>query len=94
MGTARSAGVLASIAANVQAIRRKRGLTQMELAEKANVELRQLQRAESGRIDFGLIALVQIATALDVPPGRFFRAARLAAPKLGRPKKRAAKRGE
>lgn len=91
MARERSEDVLRRVAANLRTIRRRRGLTQAALAELADLELRQLQRAESGRMDFGLVTLDILARALGVPPGRFFRDAELAEPRRGRPpsKKRA-----
>jgi ribosome-binding protein aMBF1 (putative translation factor) len=77
--------VLRSLAANVRAIRRRRGLTQDRLAELAKLDLRQVQRAESGRVDVGLLTLSALAAALDVAPGRLLRSATLEPPRLGRP---------
>ncbi|NOU27133.1 MAG: helix-turn-helix transcriptional regulator [Polyangiaceae bacterium] len=87
MASEDGAGVLRSVAANVRAIRRRRDLTQAALAERADLEVRQLQRVESGKMDCGIVALAAIAAALEVPIGRLFRVASLPAPTRGRPRR-------
>jgi transcriptional regulator with XRE-family HTH domain len=79
-------GVLESLAANLVRGRRRFGITQAKLAELADLDLRQVQRAESGRIDVGIVTLVVLARALDLAPGQLLRAARLVRAGRGRPK--------
>ncbi|MBX3226280.1 MAG: helix-turn-helix transcriptional regulator [Labilithrix sp.] len=88
MARTRGEDVLQKVAANLRSLRQRRGLTQAALAEIADMELRQLQRAESGRMDFGLVTLDILARALEVSPGRFFRKAALPEPRRGRPPKK------
>jgi transcriptional regulator with XRE-family HTH domain len=78
--------ILRSIAANVQKWRTRRGLTQAELAERANVELRFVQRVEQAQVNFGVVALVSLAGALAVKPGELLSEAELAPAVRGRPK--------
>jgi transcriptional regulator with XRE-family HTH domain len=77
--------VLRSVAANIRSLRRRRGLTQAALAEKARLDLRQIQRAESGRVDIGIVAVAAVAEALEVLPGRLFRHAPFSPQPPGRP---------
>jgi transcriptional regulator with XRE-family HTH domain len=85
-------GVLESVAANLVRARRRFGFTQAKLAELADLDLRQVQRAESGRIDVGIVTLVVLARALDIAPGQLLRAARLVRAARGRPKAKKKKR--
>ena len=77
--------VLTSIAANVRRLRLRRGLSQAQLAERADLELRQLQRIEQAVTNFGVVTLVRLAEALGVRPGALLRRAPLAAARKGRP---------
>jgi transcriptional regulator with XRE-family HTH domain len=63
-------------------------LTQDELAEAADLDLRRVQRVERAEVDVGLVALSALADALDVPPGRLFRPATFEVPRKGRPSNR------
>jgi transcriptional regulator with XRE-family HTH domain len=83
---------LESVAANIVRTRRRLGLTQAALAERAQMELRQVQRAESGTIDVGIGSLVVLAQALEVAPGRLLRPASLVRAGRGRPKAKTARR--
>jgi transcriptional regulator with XRE-family HTH domain len=85
------ARTLRAIAANVQTWRTRRALTQAQLAELAELDVRFLQRVEQGRINFGVVALIELAEALSVTPAALLRPAELAQAKRGRP--RAAKQG-
>jgi len=77
---------LERVAANIVRNRRRLGLSQAALAERADLDVRQVQRAETGRIDVGIVTLVALATALDVAPGRLLLRARLVRAGPGRPK--------
>ncbi|MBI5479937.1 MAG: helix-turn-helix transcriptional regulator [Deltaproteobacteria bacterium] len=77
--------VLASIAANVRAQRAQLGLSQAQLAERADLELRHLQRIERGRTNFGVVTLVWLAEALGVRPGTLLRRSALPPTRHGRP---------
>jgi transcriptional regulator with XRE-family HTH domain len=80
--------VLTRIAANIRALRRRHNLTQADLAEGAELDLRQIQRAESGTREVGVVTLALIAHALKVSAAHLFRPASLAPTRHGRPPKR------
>jgi transcriptional regulator with XRE-family HTH domain len=88
----RATQALASIAANVARLRVARGLTQEQLAELVEVDLRHLSRVERAGSDISVTLLVALACALEVPPSRLLRTAILPAPRRGRPPAREAKR--
>jgi transcriptional regulator with XRE-family HTH domain len=88
MRDARAGVVLTSIAANVRRWRERRSLSQAALAEAASLDLRALQRIEAGAINFGVVALVALADALDVSPAVLVRRAALKPTKPGRPARR------
>lgn len=80
--------VLQSIAANVRRLRVRQKLTQAQLAEMAELELRQLQRIERAEINFGVVTLVRLAEALEVRPSALLQSAELAPVRRGRPPSR------
>jgi transcriptional regulator with XRE-family HTH domain len=55
------------LGAAIRDIRRRRGMSQMELAEKIDVSYQQIQKYEYGKSQVTLARLRQIAEALDVP---------------------------
>jgi transcriptional regulator with XRE-family HTH domain len=77
--------ILRSIAANVRELRLRRGLTQAELAERADVDLRLVQRVERAERDFAVSAFVKLGTALDVRLDALVRPATLHPARRGRP---------
>lgn len=79
--------VLEYIGANVHRLRVRRGMSQEALAEAANISPRFLQRVERGTTNLGVIVLVNLARALEVPPAALFRRAVLPEAKTGRPRK-------
>lgn len=79
--------VLRFIAANVRSLRRRRELTQEQLSELAGVDLRFLQKIESGKANLSVEILVRLSEALSVRPGLLLRAAHLPAPRRGRPRR-------
>ncbi len=83
----RLATLLLYIAANVRQIRSKRGLTQEALAEAVGVDLRFIQKVESGKASVSLGTLVALAEALAVKPGVLLKEAELPEVKRGRPRK-------
>jgi transcriptional regulator with XRE-family HTH domain len=74
---ARDGRILENIAANARAFRAQRGMTQEALAEAADLDVRQVQRIEAGRIDIGVTRMVRVAAALDVDVGRLVRPPKL-----------------
>jgi len=64
------------------------GLTQAQLAEQVGVEPQHLSLVERGKSNITLSLLAALARALQIPPAQLLRAARLAPPKVGRPRRR------
>ena len=54
------------IASSIKEYRRLRKMTQQELADSIDRELRTIQRYESGDVDFSVSTLVRIADVLNV----------------------------
>jgi transcriptional regulator with XRE-family HTH domain len=77
------------IAANVRRLRARAGLTQEQLAEAASVDLTYLQRIERGTANPSARVLVEVASALAVPPARLFAKAAPAVRRSGRPRRKA-----
>ena len=77
-----------SIAANVLRLRRRRGLTQEQLAEAAELDPRYIQQIERARTNLSLSVFVALAEALGVAPAVLLRKAALPPAKIGRPAKR------
>lgn len=50
---------------NVRSLRVSRGITQKELAEKSNINIRQIQKYESGEYDTGKMMLRNAITLAD-----------------------------
>ncbi|MGK3974145.1 helix-turn-helix domain-containing protein [Sorangium sp. So ce118] len=71
-------------------LRQQRGITQKQLAEAADIELRTMQAIEVGRQSMSLGTLVRLANALDVSPGVLLRSAEMPEIKRGRPRRRPA----
>jgi transcriptional regulator with XRE-family HTH domain len=86
--------VLESIAANVRRLRLRAGLTQAQLAEAADLDLRQLQRIERAEVNFGVSTLLDLAEALGKTAGRLLRAATLPPSPPGRPPSRFHRRSD
>ena len=87
MDSARLQEVLSWVAANVVRLRRRRGLTQEALAERAGVEVRTVQAIERGRTNVSVRYLLAFADALGVDMRQLLKPARLAPARPGRPKK-------
>lgn len=85
MPSARARRFFTFIAANVRRGRDRSGLTQEQLAEKAELEVRFVQRVERGTTNPSTAVLVALADALGVTPGSLFREAALPPAKAGRP---------
>lgn len=77
--------VLERIGANVAARRARLGLTQQALADRAELDLRFIQRVERAQTNLSVMALAALAAALDVPPETLLRPADLPPPRVGRP---------
>lgn len=80
------------IGANVYRSRVRAGLTQEQLAEAAELDLRFLQRVERGKTNLSVTVVVALADALGVAPGSLFKKAQLPQAQRGRPTKRRASR--
>jgi transcriptional regulator with XRE-family HTH domain len=88
MSGAEEAKILQSIAANVRRLRARRDLTQERLAEIANVDIRFVQKLESGKVNPSATTLVTFARALGVRMSMLFRPAVLEPTQVGRPSSR------
>ena len=82
---ARQPDQLSSLAANIRALREKRGWTQEQLAETAGLATRYVQTLESPKANPRAVILIAIADALDVEIGRLFKPATFQAREPGRP---------
>lgn len=90
----RSDAFLQSIAANIRRFREQACLTQFELAERSGLDLRAVQRIESGGANFGVVYLAALAAALSVDPRKLLRPTKLERRTPGRPtRKRSETRG-
>ena len=58
---------LKNLGDNIRKARMARGLTQQQLAEFADLNIRNVQRIEAGEIDVLLTTTVRIRKALDCP---------------------------
>ncbi|OGT27549.1 MAG: transcriptional regulator [Gammaproteobacteria bacterium RBG_16_66_13] len=73
------------IAANLHRARTRAGMTQEQLAEAADLDLRFLQRIERGKTNLSVLTLTALANALAVPPGSLLKKATLPEVRRGRP---------
>jgi transcriptional regulator with XRE-family HTH domain len=85
--TPSQAQVVRNVAGNVAKLRQASGWTQEQLAERAQLATRYLQRVERGSVNISVVVLVQLARALSVPASRLLRPARLTPARRGRPRK-------
>ena len=60
------------IGLNILHYRKEQGMTQMQLAEKANISSRYLQRIETATSSCTLDTLIDIAAALNIPLKKLF----------------------
>jgi transcriptional regulator with XRE-family HTH domain len=84
----RTAEVLRHVGANVRRKRIQKGLTQAELAEAIDVDVRYLQRIERATTVPSISTVVALADTLETPVSMMFQPAKLSEPKTGRPRKR------
>jgi transcriptional regulator with XRE-family HTH domain len=74
------------VAANVRTLRRRLGLTQEAAAERADLDLRFLQRVEAADTNLTVAGLARLAGAFGVPISRLFRTAAMPERPNGRPR--------
>ena len=60
------------IGLNILHYRKEKGMTQLQLAEKAGISRTYMQKVETARCSYSLDRLIDIATALDVPLKKLF----------------------
>lgn len=77
------------VAANLFRARVRAHMTQEQLAELADIDLRFLQRVERGQTNVSVAVVVALADALAVPVGALFRRASLPEAMRGRPRRAA-----
>ena len=61
-----------SLAAQVKALRTRRGWTQAQLAEEAEITSDEVSRIERGAREPRFVTIERLAEALEVPPTRLF----------------------
>lgn len=64
---------IAHVAANIRGLRESRRISQVELARRAGVDLRTVQRVESVEREPGVATVARIARGLGVPPSELWR---------------------
>jgi transcriptional regulator with XRE-family HTH domain len=79
--------VEAWIGANVRIHRRRANLTQVQLAELIGLEVKTLQKIETGHGNCTARVLAALSLALSIDPGELFKAAPPVEIKRGRPRK-------
>lgn len=60
------------IGLNILHYRKEQGMTQMQLAEKANISRNHIQRIETAACSCALDTLIDIAEALNIPLKKLF----------------------
>lgn len=81
--------IVAWLAANLRRIRRRRGLTQEQLAQKLAMEsVRYVQRVEAGTVNITIAMLAKLARVLEVRPGDLIRRAAMTERPPGKPTKK------
>ncbi|MBP9086022.1 MAG: helix-turn-helix transcriptional regulator [Kofleriaceae bacterium] len=88
MSSKQAVQLLACIAANVQRTRQRQGLTQQQVTDLIDIDLRHFRRIERGTENITIETLVKLAFALQVPPIALLRKAALRPPQNGRPRRR------
>jgi transcriptional regulator with XRE-family HTH domain len=88
MRDGRTTLLLQYVAGNVRQLRRRRNLTQEELAERAGLDLTTEQRIERASVNLSVGVLGALADALGVAPGLLLRKATAPTIKRGRPMKK------
>ena len=68
----KEAKYLSDMGSNVKAYRKKRHLTQKELAVKCEMGEASISKIESGKMNISVLTLKKIAVALEVSPAIFF----------------------
>ena len=70
MQNVRSEEVLKKFAENVRLNRKKRGLTQEQLAELSGLSLSQIARIETARLNSTICTVVVLAKSMDISPAQ------------------------
>lgn len=78
---------LAYLGSNVRRLRLARGKTQLQFAEDIKMNLRFLQRIESGAVNLRFHSFITLASNLNVPPGSLLRPVKVHEKRRGRPPK-------
>ena len=64
---------ISQVAANIRRLRQECGMSQVELARRAGVDLRTVTRVEAGEREPGVITLARIARGLALAPAELWR---------------------
>lgn len=87
MGLGLTDQYLAYLGTNVRRLRLQRGLTQPEFAEFLDMDLRFLQRIESGAVNLRFHTFITLATKTGVAPSALLRKVKVHEKKRGRPRR-------
>lgn len=72
MNNTRNEEILKRIGQNLRRIRQEKNMSQQELANTADIELSQVHRIETAKINPTVTTIVLLAEALGVRAGEFF----------------------
>jgi transcriptional regulator with XRE-family HTH domain len=72
--------LLRSVGQSVRQLRHERRLTQEDLAARATLAVRHLQKIEAGEVNMTLGTLARLASVLDVTPAAFFEKSKMRRP--------------
>ena len=64
--------ILHKIGAGIKVLRKEKGMTQLDLAEKSDIDVRLVQRLEAGKTDIRVTTIHKIANGFDVSLAEFF----------------------
>ena len=64
---------LKNLGENIAAIRKEKGLSQIQLADEMDMERSNLRRIEAGRTNLTVATLYRISKALNIRPEELFR---------------------
>ncbi|WP_214073573.1 helix-turn-helix transcriptional regulator [Mucilaginibacter sp. dw_454] len=63
---------LAALGSRIAAIRKEKGVTQVELAYRCDIEKSNMRRIEAGNTNVTVLMLKRICTALEIPMNDLF----------------------
>ena len=91
MGSGLTDQYLAYLGANVRRLRLQRGMTQPQFAEFIDMDLRFLQRIESGLVNLRFHSFITLAQKTGLSPATLLRKVKVHEKKRGRPRRKASR---